>query len=178
MSTEDDIRRECKALAEFLLEKNRNYGDSALEPVRIFSKADTAEQLRVRIDDKLSRLKRGSKAGEDVLLDLLGYFLLLKVHESRQAPEPPQWVPLDPNRIQPNLNQECLVAVYRHNGVWKTPTPFGNTVRILSPGFLQPPKGSQGVVVGELISNTVGVCCVRISGHSYLIDYTQIRVRE
>lgn len=38
-----------------LLAKNAAYGNSALEPVRIFSKADPTEQIRVRIDDKLSR---------------------------------------------------------------------------------------------------------------------------
>src|SRR5699024_5513635 len=43
-----------------LLAKNAAYGNSALDPVRIFSKADTAEQLRVRIDDKISRMKRGT----------------------------------------------------------------------------------------------------------------------
>lgn len=69
----------CLDLAEFLKEKNRNYGNSALDPVRIFSKADSVEQIKVRIDDKLSRLARGQAAGEDVEQDLLGYLVLLKV---------------------------------------------------------------------------------------------------
>jgi len=73
------IRDECTALADMLAEKNRNYGSSAMEPVRIFSKADRIEGIRVRIDDKLSRLMRGSAAGEDVVLDLLGYLILLRV---------------------------------------------------------------------------------------------------
>jgi hypothetical protein len=47
--------------------------------VRIFSKADPEEQIRVRIDDKLSRLARGHDAGEDVILDLLGYLILLRI---------------------------------------------------------------------------------------------------
>jgi hypothetical protein len=75
------IHDECCRLREMLLEKNRNYGNSALDPVRIFSKADTVEQIRVRIDDKLSRLMRGSAAGEDVVNDLLGYLVLLKIAE-------------------------------------------------------------------------------------------------
>ena len=59
------------------LEKNAAYGGSALDPVRIFSTASTTEQIRVRLDDKLSRLARGHAAGEDVVLDLIGYLVLL-----------------------------------------------------------------------------------------------------
>lgn len=69
----------CLGVARFLMQKNKAYGDSALKPMRIFSKADPQEQLRVRIDDKLSRLGRGSEAGEDAVLDLLGYLVLLLV---------------------------------------------------------------------------------------------------
>ncbi len=43
----------------------------------MFSKASTEEQLRVRLDDKLSRLARGEDAGEDVIVDLAGYLILL-----------------------------------------------------------------------------------------------------
>ena len=76
---EDDIRAEYAALANMLCQKNRAYGNSALEPVRIFSRASTIEQILVRIDDKLSRLSRGSLAGEDVEQDLLGYLILLRI---------------------------------------------------------------------------------------------------
>jgi len=81
--TQADIVAECDALKEMLLEKNRAYGDSALDPVRIFSKADPVEQILVRIDDKLSRLKRGHAAGEDVERDLLGYLVLLRIARQR-----------------------------------------------------------------------------------------------
>ena len=67
----------CLGAARFLIEKNKAYGDSALKPMRIFSKADAVEQIRVRIDDKLSRLGRGQLAGEDAELDMLGYLVLL-----------------------------------------------------------------------------------------------------
>ena len=76
------VRRECEQLADMLIAKNRAYGNSAFEPVRIFSRADVTEQIKVRIDDKLSRLARGSDAGEDVTLDLLGYIVLLRVARS------------------------------------------------------------------------------------------------
>jgi hypothetical protein len=73
------ILEECLGIAEILIQKNAAYGNSALEPVRIFSKASAVEQLLVRLDDKLSRLSRGSNAGEDVVLDLLGYLVLLRI---------------------------------------------------------------------------------------------------
>ncbi len=81
--TQADIVAECDALKEMLLEKNRAYGDSALDPMRIFSKADPVEQILVRIDDKLSRLKRGHTGGEDVERDLLGYLILLRIARLR-----------------------------------------------------------------------------------------------
>lgn len=74
----------CLGVTKFLLEKNRAYGDSALSPMRVFSTADAAEQIRVRMDDKLSRLARGSLAGEDAELDLLGYLILLRVQQYQQ----------------------------------------------------------------------------------------------
>jgi len=66
------------ALAEMLISKNDKYGNSALEPKRIFSKADAIEQINVRIDDKLSRMSNQDE-DEDVIEDLLGYLVLLKI---------------------------------------------------------------------------------------------------
>lgn len=68
-----------------LLEKNRKYGDSALSPVRIFSKSDNLEQIRVRLDDKLSRLRnQQGDEDEDVITDLIGYLILYKVAQQQQ----------------------------------------------------------------------------------------------
>ena len=70
---------ECQNLAEMLKSKNRQYGNSFADPVRIFSKATPEEALLIRIDDKLSRIARGQDAGEDTILDLVGYLILLRV---------------------------------------------------------------------------------------------------
>jgi hypothetical protein len=75
----DLIGEECDAVKWMLLEKNKAYGNSALDPVRVFSRASSEEQILVRIDDKLSRIARGSAVGEDVILDLIGYLILLRV---------------------------------------------------------------------------------------------------
>lgn len=75
-----EIKRHCRAIQDMLLEKNRKYGNSALDPVRVFSKANKAEQIRVRIDDKLSRMKNlQDDDTEDVINDLIGYLILLKI---------------------------------------------------------------------------------------------------
>ena len=68
----DKFERACDEICEMLILKNNKYGNSALEPTRIFSKASTTEQLLVRIDDKLSRIKTtGMEApDEDTLNDL------------------------------------------------------------------------------------------------------------
>lgn len=72
-------------LGELLIEKNKAYGNAALDPIRVFSSADSAEQIRVRIDDKLSRLKRGNNYGdEDTLKDLMGYLVLLQIAEGEK----------------------------------------------------------------------------------------------
>lgn len=72
-----------KEMQDMLLEKNAAYGDSALNPVRIFSRADPLAQIDVRIDDKLSRIVRGKAAGEDVYLDLTGYLLMRRIAQKR-----------------------------------------------------------------------------------------------
>lgn len=84
-ATQDAIVRICGEVCEMLLEKNRKYGDSAINPLRLFSKASATEQILVRIDDKVSRLARGSAAGEDTVLDLLGYLILLRVAQQLEG---------------------------------------------------------------------------------------------
>ena len=79
----------CDDIKELLLEKNRKYGDSALNPNRIFSKADAVEQILVRIDDKLNRIQKGAGLlanDEDVVSDLIGYLVLLKIALKRNQP--------------------------------------------------------------------------------------------
>jgi len=82
LSTEERIVGVIEKVKDLLITKNRNYGDSAINPCRIMSKASPVEQLLVRIDDKLNRIKQGAgllATDEDVVLDLIGYFILLKV---------------------------------------------------------------------------------------------------
>ena len=72
----------CDDIKALLINKNRKYGNSALKPCRVFSKASAVEQLLVRIDDKLNRIMQGAGLlanDEDVVNDLIGYLILLKI---------------------------------------------------------------------------------------------------
>lgn len=84
--TQNDIVRVCTDISIMLQEKNVAYGDSALDPVRIFSKSSPVEQLLVRIDDKLSRFARGTDyPGDNDIDDLIGYLVLLKIAKERHG---------------------------------------------------------------------------------------------
>lgn len=79
-SSQGRIAAVCDEIKTLLLEKNRKYGNSALNPRRIFSKADTIEQLNIRIDDKLSRIATlDDPNDEDTEADLIGYLILRRV---------------------------------------------------------------------------------------------------
>ena len=81
----EQVKNLANGIADMLIEKNKSYGNSALKPVRIFSKADSIEQICVRIDDKLSRIKNGCNfANEDTINDLIGYLFLLKIKLGEQ----------------------------------------------------------------------------------------------
>ncbi len=96
-TTADRIREACEELCETLLAKNSNYGDSAGEPPILAPWLDPDIAIRVRMSDKISRLrtlltKERDKVGEslrDTFVDTAGYCLLMaieldKEEESRQ----------------------------------------------------------------------------------------------
>ncbi len=78
MPTAEAIPKIFDSLKELVKEKNRRYGDSALTPPRVFSKADAEAGILVRLDDKLGRIKNndGILRKNDVA-DLIGYLALL-----------------------------------------------------------------------------------------------------
>lgn len=87
-----DLRRVLDSIEQELIRKNDAYGDSALNPVRCFAREMDAEaQIRVRLDDKLSRIMRGEirpgtdVAAEDVMKDTLGYLVLYQIAKLRRS---------------------------------------------------------------------------------------------
>lgn len=84
--TQKLIAKKCDELKELLLEKNRKYGDSAINPCRVFSKASATEQILVRMDDKINRIKnRQNDEDEDVIKDLAGYCILYMIAKEKES---------------------------------------------------------------------------------------------
>jgi len=87
MNTRNKIKKKCKELEDLLLMKNARYGDAALDPLNIFSKANAVAGIKVRIDDKLKRIQNAGlvDATEDTLQDLAGYFILLMIAKDNES---------------------------------------------------------------------------------------------
>lgn len=80
LTFEQKVQDILHGMADLLVEKNAAYGNSALDPVRIFSRADTTEQLYVRLDDKINRVKQGHEyPGDDTIRDIIGYCTLILI---------------------------------------------------------------------------------------------------
>ena len=78
----EEVHNVLQDIEDLLVAKNEKYGNSALEPLGVFSQLSAKQGLLIRIDDKLKRIKNGSldKDDEDVVNDLIGYLVLLKIH--------------------------------------------------------------------------------------------------
>ena len=87
MSTRNKIKAKCKDLQDLLLQKNAKYGNSALEPLNVFSEAGAVAGIKMRIDDKLKRIKNAGlvDATEDTLQDLAGYLILLMIARDNES---------------------------------------------------------------------------------------------
>ena len=87
MDTAQKIETICDNLKILLQEKNKRYGDSALDPLGVFANnprmanpdIDSAEKgILTRIDDKLGRIRNsGASLRENDVIDLMGYLVLL-----------------------------------------------------------------------------------------------------
>lgn len=87
MNSRNSIKKKCKELEELLLHKNEKYGNSALEPLNVFSEASAVAGIKMRIDDKLKRIKNAGlvDATEDTLQDLAGYLILLMIAKDNES---------------------------------------------------------------------------------------------
>ena len=87
MNTKDKIKNKCKEIQELLLDKNKKYGDSALEPLGVFSKCNASTGIKVRLDDKLKRIANTglTEDTEDTLIDIAGYIILLMIAKDNES---------------------------------------------------------------------------------------------
>ena len=87
MSTKDNIKRKCQMLEDLLVRKNDAYGDSALDPLGVFSSASASSGIRIRLDDKLKRIANAGlvEDTEDTLVDIAGYIILLIIAKENES---------------------------------------------------------------------------------------------
>lgn len=64
---------------DFLKEKNKRYGNSAIRPIQIFSKVPSENQILNRLDDKLNRIKNSKELKKNDVSDVFGYIALLMI---------------------------------------------------------------------------------------------------
>jgi len=83
----EKIAETCDNLKQFLLEKNRRYGNSALSPIEIFSKYISEKNntslngILSRLDDKIMRIKNSKELRENDVIDIIGYLVLLCINK-------------------------------------------------------------------------------------------------
>ena len=71
------IAAKCDEIKDLLLRKNESYGNSVFENDHVYSDATPGQAVRIRIDDKLQRIKnQKSFENEDTKLDVVGYMIL------------------------------------------------------------------------------------------------------
>lgn len=85
-TTEDGLFKEnvnsiLSSVREVLFEKNKKYGNSALQPMNVFSKKTSSNSILDRLDDKLSRIKNSEELRKNDVFDLLGYLILLCIQK-------------------------------------------------------------------------------------------------
>ena len=87
MNTREKLIKKCDELKDLLLEKKDAYGDSALNPVGIFSYLKASEAIRIRLDDKLKRIQNVgiNDKTEDTLMDCAGYMVLLMIANENES---------------------------------------------------------------------------------------------
>ena len=81
MTTLDDIVKTHDRLCDLQIYKNQKYGDSALNPICAFSKLDAIDGLKVRLDDKLSRVVNSDELRKNDIADIIGYLVLICINQ-------------------------------------------------------------------------------------------------
>ena len=79
--TQQKIHEIMGAMKDLLLYKNQKYGDSAINPKKIFYKGDATNSILIRLDDKLGRVMSNTEEKPRVndVADIIGYCVLLLI---------------------------------------------------------------------------------------------------
>ena len=79
--TQQNISEIMDSMKDLLLYKNQKYGDSAINPKKIFYKGDSTNSILIRLDDKLGRVmsNQENKPRVNDVADIIGYCTLLLI---------------------------------------------------------------------------------------------------
>lgn len=77
--SQEKIKMVCDNMKDLLIYKNEKYGDSALHPNNIFYKGDSTNSIKIRLDDKVGRIKNCQETRVNDVADIIGYCVLLLV---------------------------------------------------------------------------------------------------
>ena len=79
--TQEKIIALTGAMRDLLLYNNQKYGDSALQPKRVFYKGDAVNSILIRLDDKLGRIMANTENTPRIndVADIIGYCTLLLI---------------------------------------------------------------------------------------------------
>lgn len=79
--TQQKIKDILSGMTDLLLYKNKKYGDSAINPKKIFYKGDSTNSILIRLDDKIGRIMSNTEEKPRVndVADIIGYCTLLLV---------------------------------------------------------------------------------------------------
>lgn len=79
--TQQKISNIMDSMKDLLLYKNQKYGDSAINPKKIFYKGDSTNSILIRLDDKLGRVMSNTdeKPRVNDVADIIGYCTLLLI---------------------------------------------------------------------------------------------------
>ena len=80
-TTQQKIKDILSGMTDLLLYKNKKYGDSAINPKKIFYKGDSTNSILIRLDDKIGRVMSNTEEKPRVndVADIIGYCTLLLV---------------------------------------------------------------------------------------------------
>ena len=85
--TQQKMNRTLDSMKDLLVYKNTKYGNSALEPMDVFTRHVCGQNtvglnsILVRLDDKLKRIQNAEKLRKNDVSDLIGYLTLLCVDQ-------------------------------------------------------------------------------------------------
>lgn len=75
--SQNKIKTICDGMKDLLLYKNEKYGDSAIHPNNVFYKGDSTNSIKIRLDDKIGRVKNCEETRVNDVADIIGYCVLL-----------------------------------------------------------------------------------------------------